>query len=118
MMRILGIEDWDISIGVVGNQLAYDRYGDCHYHTDRKNAVIRILDPEDCSSDPLAPPPDRVLLHELIHCALGQFDDSLSEKELESLVCWVERVVYRLSNGQVQKTRTGKGSRRKRTQKG
>jgi hypothetical protein len=70
----LNLQDWDISLEVVrSTELKPKTLGNIHWDTDKKTAVIRVLDPADyrMAFHPMLDDMEFTVVHELIHLEIA-----------------------------------------------
>lgn len=70
----LSLEDWKVSVEVVRlSELKPRTLGNIHWDTDKKTAVIRVLDPADyrLPAEDVLPDIEFTVVHELIHLELA-----------------------------------------------
>lgn len=72
----LGLHDWIIKVKLVEPHEfeVSDRDGECEYVPVHKSAVIRILQHKYYGDRIVKYCAERILVHELLHCVLGQFE--------------------------------------------
>src|SRR5260370_18575420 len=82
--RRLNLQDWDISIVIArATELKPRTLGNIHWDTNKKTAIIRVLDPADYELPPAAMFEDMefTVVHELIHLELTPLLSEFSPNE-------------------------------------
>ncbi|MEW6726892.1 MAG: hypothetical protein AB1327_08035 [Bacillota bacterium] len=73
--RILRLQDWDVITKIVrSDDMHSDGQGECTWVIERKEAIIKLLDPVDYSPrSPFEQDHERTLVHELLHLHFAPF---------------------------------------------
>jgi len=80
----LNLQDWNISVAVVrSNELKPKTLGNIHWDSDRKTAVIRVLDPAEYQMpfQDMLDDMEFTVVHELIHLELSPVLSQFSRNE-------------------------------------
>jgi hypothetical protein len=80
----LNLQDWAVSVAVVhSNELKPKTLGNIHWDTDKKTAVIRVLDPAEYQMpfNDMLDDMEFTVVHELIHLELAPVLSSLSRND-------------------------------------
>ena len=100
-------EDWNVSVLVVrSNELKPKTLGNIHWDTDKKTAIIRVLDPAEYQMPfrEMLDDMEFTVVHELIHLelapALSQFSrNDASRREEEHAVNHMAAALLKLDHG-------------------
>jgi hypothetical protein len=80
----LNLEDWNVSVSVVrSNELKPKTLGNIHWDTDKKTAIIRVLDPAEYQMPfrEMLDDMEFTVVHELVHLELAPVLSQFSRNE-------------------------------------
>jgi hypothetical protein len=80
--RVLRLQDWDVQVKIARGFQLGKRQGECEYVQSLRQAVIRILDPNDWPDQNWPQDIEATLVHELLHLHFAPFMSDAGEDDL------------------------------------
>ncbi|MEW6044997.1 MAG: hypothetical protein AB1609_00710 [Bacillota bacterium] len=103
--RRLRLQDWDIVTKIVrADDMHSDGQGECMWVIERKEAIIKLLDPVDYSPrSPFEQDHERTLVHELLHLHFAPFtakDGTPEDVAQEQAIQCLAKALVALARGE------------------
>lgn len=102
--QVLRLQDWDVAAKVVRqDKLTLGRQGECQWGLERKEAIIRLLDPIDYPDDcQRKQDHELTLVHELLHLHFAAFaaEGGAAEIAQEQAIQCIAKALVALERGE------------------
>ena len=102
--QILGLQNWEIVLLLVGHLSINGLQGNCTYTITSRQAIIKLLNPEHYDNDDFPYDMEETLVHEMLHCYFSMLDihleNSLADHIHEQNIDLLANALVGLKRGQ------------------